>query len=128
VGRAARGRRTVTTAPMTGLPRVDQSARASSMAIDCARCARRLSMAGRVWGQARHRGRLFRLWIRAAPLEPPPGAGDRAPGGSRAGHRPWPACGRHRGLPYGYRSFVSSSTVRPSSAYRYGSRRLRYCA
>jgi hypothetical protein len=35
---------------------------------------------------------------------------------------------RHRGLPYGYRSFVSSSTVRPSSAYRDGSRRLRYCA
>jgi hypothetical protein len=27
-----------------------------------------------------------------------------------------------------YRSFVSSSTVRPSSAYRAGSRRLRYWA
>lgn len=45
------------------LPRVDQLSPRQQMAIDCARCARRLGMAGLVWGEARHRGRLFQLWI-----------------------------------------------------------------
>lgn len=77
---------------MAELPRVDQLSPRQQMAIDYARCARQLGLAGRVWGDARHRGRLFRLWIcppcadripQAAPLEPPPGAGDRAPGTGR---------------------------------------------
>ncbi|MDH6214767.1 hypothetical protein M2283_002050 [Streptomyces pseudovenezuelae] len=44
---------------------------------------------------------------------------------NRTGHRPPrpPVTG-----PNAYRSFVSSSTVRPSSAYRSGARRFRYCA
>ncbi len=53
----------MTATPVAELPRVDQLSPRQQMAIDCARCARRLGMAGRVWGEARHRGRLFRLWI-----------------------------------------------------------------
>ncbi|MEU0384261.1 hypothetical protein [Streptomyces chartreusis] len=48
---------------MAELPRVDQLSPRQQMAIDCACCSRRLGTTGRVWGEARHRGRLFRLWI-----------------------------------------------------------------
>ncbi|MFJ2178261.1 MULTISPECIES: hypothetical protein [unclassified Streptomyces] len=42
------------------------------MAIDCARCARHLGMSGRVLGEVRYRGLLFRLWI--CEVECPPHA------------------------------------------------------
>ncbi|MFC9426897.1 hypothetical protein [Streptomyces sp. NPDC056987] len=40
------------------------------MAIDCARCARHLGMSGRVLGDVRYRGLLFRLWICEAECPP----------------------------------------------------------
>lgn len=33
------------------------------MAMDCAHCGRRLGASGRVLGDVRHRGLLFRLWV-----------------------------------------------------------------
>ncbi len=43
------------------LPRLDRLTPRQQMAMDCARCARRLGTVGRVWGEVRHRGLLFRL-------------------------------------------------------------------
>jgi hypothetical protein len=60
-----------------GLPHVDRLSPRQQMAISCARCARRLGMSGRVWGEARYRGRLFRLWI-CTPDCAPPALGDSA--------------------------------------------------
>ncbi|GGK79150.1 hypothetical protein [Streptomyces flaveus] len=60
--------------PTARLPRVDQLNPRQQMAIDCARCSRRLGMVGRVWGEARYRGRLFRLWV-CVPECPPPVVG-----------------------------------------------------
>ncbi|WKX09408.1 hypothetical protein [Streptomyces sp. NL15-2K] len=74
------------------MPRVAQLGPRRQMAVDCTRCARRFGTVGHVLGVARHRGRLFQLWIcepcahrtpLAALHEPPPGAGDRAPGTRR---------------------------------------------
>ncbi len=63
------------TAPATAtLPRVERLTPRQQMAVDCARCARRLGMAGQVWGEVRHRGLLFRLWI-CEPECPPSLAG-----------------------------------------------------
>ncbi|MEU9337812.1 hypothetical protein AB0D49_32390 [Streptomyces sp. NPDC048290] len=60
------------------LPRLDRLSPRQQMAMDCARCSRRLGMDGRVWGEVRHRGRPFLLWVcapqcaphRAAPFAP----------------------------------------------------------
>ncbi len=46
------------------------------MAMDCALCNRRLGASGRVLGDVRHRGRLFRLWA-CAPACPNPAEGPR---------------------------------------------------
>lgn len=56
---------------VVGLPRIDELSPRQQMAVCCARCARRLGTAGRVWGEARHRGLLFRLWICAPECLPP---------------------------------------------------------
>ncbi|MEF9903036.1 hypothetical protein [Streptomyces sp. P9-A2] len=49
--------------PVTGLPRIDLLTPRQQMAMNCARCAQHLGMSGRVWGEVRHQGLLFRLWI-----------------------------------------------------------------
>ncbi|MEU2743199.1 hypothetical protein ABZ656_50120 [Streptomyces sp. NPDC007095] len=54
------------------LPPFDQLSPRQQSAIDCVLCTRRLGMNGRVLGEARHRGFVFRLWgctpgCRAAP-------------------------------------------------------------
>lgn len=47
------------------------------MAMNCAHCAHCLGMNGRVGGEVRHRGLLFRLWI-CAPDCPSPVPGGAA--------------------------------------------------
>ncbi|WP_147472651.1 hypothetical protein [Streptomyces triticirhizae] len=58
------------------LPEIARLQPRQQMAMDCARCARPLGAGGRIWGETRHRGHLFRLWV-CAPHCPP-----RAPGGT----------------------------------------------
>ncbi|AWK10368.1 hypothetical protein DDQ41_17330 [Streptomyces spongiicola] len=60
----------VTAPPTAILTHVERLTSRQQMAVDCVRCARRLGMAGQVWGEVRHRGLLFRLWI-CAPECPP---------------------------------------------------------
>ncbi|MDQ1018999.1 hypothetical protein QFZ43_005548 [Streptomyces afghaniensis] len=45
------------------LPDFDQLSPRQQIAVDCARCARPLGMNGRKWGEIRHRGFPFVLWI-----------------------------------------------------------------
>jgi hypothetical protein len=42
------------------------------MAMDCALCSSRSGASGRVLGDVRHRGRLFRLWACAPVYAPRP--------------------------------------------------------
>lgn len=58
--------------PAVNLPRIDQLRPRQQMAIDCARCSRRLGMSARVWGEVRYQGHLFRLWICATDCTPTP--------------------------------------------------------
>ncbi|MBL1081629.1 hypothetical protein JK359_06490 [Streptomyces actinomycinicus] len=52
------------------LPDVGRLLPRQQMAIDCALCARPLGGSGRVLGEVRHRGLLFRLWVCAAGCRP----------------------------------------------------------
>lgn len=63
--------------PVASLPTIDQLSPRQQMAINCARCARHLGMSGRVWGEVRHLGLLFRLWV-CAPNCSTPVAGSPA--------------------------------------------------
>ncbi|MFF9771789.1 hypothetical protein ACIGXF_06625 [Streptomyces sp. NPDC053086] len=51
----------VTALPL--LPDVGRLRPRQQMAIDCALCARPLGASGRVLGEVRYRGLLFRLWV-----------------------------------------------------------------
>ncbi|MEU3826077.1 hypothetical protein GT045_33860 [Streptomyces sp. SID486] len=69
----------------TLLPDVARLRPRQQMAIDCALCARPLGTSGRVLGEVRHRGLLFRLWVcflgcqSAAPSVTGTWAGEPAP-------------------------------------------------
>ncbi|WP_405795691.1 hypothetical protein [Streptomyces sp. NBC_01506] len=54
-----------------GLPDPARLTPRQQMAIDCVRCERRLGARGRVLGETRHRGFVFRLWV-CAPRCPAP--------------------------------------------------------
>jgi hypothetical protein len=65
----------VTRQPVGSLPDIARLQPRQQMAMDCARCARPLGAGGQVWGEARYRGHLFRLWVCAPQCLPrPPGS------------------------------------------------------
>ncbi|MFB9462016.1 hypothetical protein [Streptomyces cinereospinus] len=64
----------MTEQPVPVLPDIARLRPRQQMAMDCARCGRPLGAGGRVWGDTRHRGLLFRLWVCAPNCRP------RAPG------------------------------------------------
>lgn len=49
--------------PGPALPLLTSLTPRQQMAMDCARCSRWLGAKGRVWGDVRWSGRLFRLWV-----------------------------------------------------------------
>lgn len=51
------------TAVTPPLPDVGRLRPRQQMAMECARCARYLGASGRVWGDVRYLGLLFRLWV-----------------------------------------------------------------
>lgn len=55
--------RLVESRPVEELPQLVRLSPRQQMAIECARCACRLGMNGRVLGQVPHHGLLFRLWV-----------------------------------------------------------------
>ncbi|WP_155057465.1 hypothetical protein [Streptomyces blattellae] len=61
--------------PLPPLPKFTDLNARQQMAMECALCSAYLGASGRVLGDVRHRGRLFRLWACAHTCTLPPGPG-----------------------------------------------------